>query len=473
MHNEQCYNAPITLRSVITEQASENRSATIFVCLAEIRAINMKKILNNSGKGSQSSSTRRKFVKNLASTAALGATLPMSTFAIGKPTPTLRVLGTHVTLQDELRQRAMQDLGINLQFEPKGSAAVLQKASMDPSSFDLYEQWSNSINVLWRSQAIQSIDKTKITHWNEINSLTKTGKITEQAKIGAGDAPYKLLHVQDDNKLGTQESDKISFLPYVHNVDSFGYNTSKIAQGIPYKTESWAWLLDSQHRGKVAIVNAPTIGLFDLALAVRAKGLMQFDDIGAMSKNELDQLFDILIDYKQQGHFSGFWTSVPESVRFMRSNRVYIESMFSPAVSQLNGQNIPVTFAAPKEGYRGWHGVMCLSSKTTGRIKDVAYEYMNWWLSGWPGAFIARQGYYISNHPRSQKYMTNAEYDYWYRGLAATQDLRGTDGKVSVKKGNRRTGGSYEKRFENVAVWNTVMPTYEYSLQKWYEFLSA
>jgi len=150
-----------------------------------------------------------------------------------------------------------------------------------------------------------------------------------------------------------------------------------------------------------------------------------------------------------------------------------IESMFSPAVSALNGKNIPVTYAAPKEGYRGWHGVMCLSSSTQGREKDAAYEYMNWWLSGWAGAFIARQGYYISNPQRSKAELSPEEWDYWYQGKSATRDLTGTDGKVSVRKGESRRGGSYEKRLSNVAVWNTVMPTYEYSLQKWYEFISA
>jgi putative spermidine/putrescine transport system substrate-binding protein len=33
----------------------------------------------------------------------------------------------------------MKDLGINIVFEPKGSAAVLQKAASRPGSFDLYE----------------------------------------------------------------------------------------------------------------------------------------------------------------------------------------------------------------------------------------------------------------------------------------------------------------------------------------------
>lgn len=417
--------------------------------------------------------SRRNTLKNIALGSVAATAAVKAPYVFSRNKVTVRVLGTHVTLQEELREKAMADLGINLVFEPKGSAAVVQKASMFPESFDLFEQWSNSINVLWQSGAIQSIDKSRITNWNEVNDLTKTGKLMPGAKLGAGDAPYKLLHVQPDNTLGETHTNNISFLPYVHNVDSYGYNTDVIPEGVPYKTESWGWLLDKKHSGKVGIVNAPTIGLFDLALAAQANGLMTFSNIGAMSKQELDQLFRILIDLKQSGHFSGFWTSVPESVEFMQSNRVVIESMFSPAVSALNGQNIPVRYAAPKEGYRGWHGVMCLSSTTHGRVKDAAYDYMNWWLSGWPGAFIARQGYYISNPQRAKNYLSQAEWDYWYAGKAATEQLRGTDNKVSVQAGDIRTGGSYETRFSNVAVWNTVMPTYDYSIQKWYEFINA
>lgn len=416
---------------------------------------------------------KRQTLKTLAKTGLLTGVGIQAPYVFARTKTTIRILGTHVTLQEELRQKAMDDLGINIQFEPKGSAAVLQKASMSPNSFDLYEQWSNSINVLWLSGSIQAIEKRRIEHWGEINSLTKTGKLNPTAKLGAGDAPYKLLHVQADNQLGSQPTENISFLPYVHNVDSFGYNTRVIPKGVPYETESWGWLLDEAHSGKVGIVNAPTIGLFDLALAAQARGLATFKDIGSLSKNELNHLFKVLIELKKSGHFSGFWTSVPESVQFMARGRVVIESMFSPAVSALNGQNIPVTYATPKEGYRGWHGVMCLSSSTQGREKDAAYDYMNWWLSGWPGAFIARQGYYISNPERSRSYLSEAEWNYWYQGQPATEALQGTDGKISVEPGELRAGGSYEKRFSNVAVWNTVMPTYEYSLQKWYEFISS
>lgn len=417
--------------------------------------------------------SRRRFLSltgKSAVTIAAGAKAP---FIHAQGRPKIRVLGTHVTLQEELRQRAMSDLGIEIVFEPGGSAAVLQKASLNAQAFDLYEQWSNSINILWRAGTIQAIDKNRLQYWPEINSLTKTGRLTADAKIGAGDAPYKLLHVQPDGSLGADHTDQISFLPYVHNVDSFGYNTRVIAKGIPYETESWGWLLDEKYSGKVGIVNAPTIGVFDLALACQAKGLMNFEDIGSISKRELDEMFQILIQFKRDGHFSGYWTSVPESVQFMASGRVDIQSMFSPGISALKGQGVPVVYAAPKEGYRGWHGVMCLSQASQGRAKDAAYDYMNWWLSGWPGAFIARQGYYISNPERSLNYLDQSEWDYWYLGKPAKTDLKGTDGKISVKKGEVRSGGSYIRRFSNVAVWNTVMPTYDYSLQKWYEFISS
>ncbi len=403
---------------------------------------------------------------------AAGAALTVKApFVHAKKRQTLRVLGTHVTLQEELRIRAQKELDIDIIFEPGGSAEVLQKASSTPDSFDLYEQWSDSMNVLWRSDAIQPIEIERLTYWKEINNLTKTGYISENSKIGAGDAPHKLIYVQNDGTLGSKSTEKISFLPYVHNTDSFGYDTRHIERGIPYETESWGWLFDDKYKGKVALVNAPTIGIFDAALAAQAKGLMTFKDIGNMTHDEVDQLFNIMIELKQNGHFSGLWNSVPESVEFFSSGRTVIASMFSPGVSSLNGRNIPVVYAAPKEGYRAWHGVMCLSSKTEGYAKEAAYKYMNWWLSGWPGAFIARQGYYISNPQRSRDLLTEDEWNYWYAGKPTNVSLKNTQGQIATHPDDIRNGGSYENRFSNVAVWNTVMDTYEYSLPRWHEFI--
>tara|TARA_R110002111_G_scaffold66407_7_gene108228 strand:- start:1904 stop:3178 length:1275 start_codon:yes stop_codon:yes gene_type:complete len=417
--------------------------------------------------------SRRDFLKKSGSACIGIGLLNKSPLVYSKNKYTIRVLGTHVTLQEELRQKAMADLGINIIFEPGGSAQVLHKASTRPETFDVYEQWSNSINILWQAGAIQPLETSRIKYWDNVNTLTKTGRLIDSAGIGAGDAPHRILWVQKDGSLGVNPTNKISFLPYVHNADSIGYNSAVISDGIPYETESWGWLLDEKYRGKVAIINAPTIGLFDLVLAAQAKGLMTFNDIGNLTRFELDGLFKILLEYKKQGHFRGMWSSVPQSIDFMEKDGVVVESMFSPGVAALNGKGIPCTYAAPKEGYRAWHGVMCLSSKTHGATKDAVYEFMNWWLSGWAGAFIARQGYYISTPQLSEYYLSDDEWNYWYQGKKTKTDLSNTSGEVSIKAGSLRTGGSYEKRFSNIAVWNTVMDTYEYSLLKWREFILA
>lgn len=417
--------------------------------------------------------SRRRFLHQSIKGASLGLATINAPYVIANTKPTLRVMGTHVTLQEEIREKAMADLGITLEFEARGEAELVQKATTHPEEFDLYEQWTDSIKTLWQAEAIQPIETKRLHFWDEINDISKKGRITPEAPIGLGDAPYKILNVQTDGSLGTSFTGNISFLPYVHNVDSFGYNTNVIPKGVPYETESWGWLLDPKWKGKVGIVNAPTIGIFDLALAAEARGLMKFADMSNMAIEEIDKLFGILIELKKQKHFAGFWNTVPQSVDFMTSGRVVIESMFSPGVSSANGKGTPVTYAAPKEGYRAWHGVMCMSRECKGQVKDAAYEYMNWWLSGWAGAFIARQGYYISNPERSRPLLSADEWDYWYGGKPASKPLKGTDGKISVQAGDIRTGGSYVNRFSHVAVWNTVMDNYEYSLQRWYEFLVA
>lgn len=418
---------------------------------------------------------RRGFLRRAATLAAA----PASTLAFPailsarERKPRLRVLGTHVTLQEPIRQQAERDLGIEIEFRPGGSAEVLLNAATDPETFDIYEQWSNSIKLLWQAGTIQAVDARRIERWDEVNGLSKTGRLLPDAPIGAGDAPFRLLYVQRNNTLGSTPTDALSFLPYVHNTDSFGYDTRHVREGIPYETESWGWLLDPAHRGKVAIINAPTIGLFDLVLAAQARGLIDFADLGNPSREELDALFDAIVAMKREGHFRGFWSSVPQSVRLMSRAEVHVQSMFSPAATLLRGAGIPCVFAAPREGYRAWHGVMCLSSACQGEALDIAYAFMNWWLSGWPGAFIARQGYYIANPQRSRAFMSAAEWDYWYAGKPAAEPLANTEGVTAVREGELRTGGSYEQRFSHVAVWNSVIDSYEHSLLRWKEFLLA
>ena len=59
-----------------------------------------------------------------------GVVAAKAPFVFAKNRTKLRVLGTHVTLQETIRKEAEDDLGIDIEFEPGGGAAVLPKASI-------------------------------------------------------------------------------------------------------------------------------------------------------------------------------------------------------------------------------------------------------------------------------------------------------------------------------------------------------
>lgn len=427
-------------------------------------------------KGAGGSIGRRRFLQGTAAAVAAGglsAPIIHAPYVHAQGKATLRVTGTGVTLIEVIRKQAEQDLGIALEFDVKDGVAAQQKAITQPQAYDIYDQWFNSIDLVWPSKSLQPIDVNRIALWNEVNNVTKTGRITADAPIGDGDAPVRKIYVQDDNSLGATASERISLLPFTHNVDSFGYNTDIVPRGTAYEGESWAWMFDDAWAGKVALLNDPAIGLMDAALAAKATGQADFEDIGNMTRDEIDTLVDLLIEKKRAGHFRAFWSSFTESVNLMASGEVVLESMWSPAVTALRIQGVPVVYAAPKEGYRAWHGGMGLSARAEGRVLDAAYEYMNWWLSGWPGAVMARQGYYMSVTERVRAHLSPAEWDYWYEGKPAAEDLKGPGGDVAVRAGETRNGGSYWQRMSNIAVWNSVMDQHPYLVRRWNEFLLA
>src|SRR3546814_2953153 len=78
----------------------------------------------------------------------------------------------------------------------------------------------------------------------------------------------------------------------------------------------------------------------------------------------------------------------------MASGEVVIQSMWSPAVTAVRAKGIPCVYQPLKEGYRAWGGGLGLAKHLSGLELEAAYEYINWYLSGWVGAYLNRQGYY-------------------------------------------------------------------------------
>jgi putative spermidine/putrescine transport system substrate-binding protein len=437
----------------------------------------------------QSTSTRRAFLKGSAAlgAAALGAQAaaggidahsdaPVLSKRSAFPAPaflqgtTLRVVGTGVTLLDPIKEQAEQDLGITLEYDVRDGLSAQQIAVTQPQAWDVYDQWFNSVKIVWGAGVCQPVDVTRLPQWENVSPLTKVGKINDDAKVGDGDAPVRLLYVQDDGSLRSDPTDQVSMLPLTFNVDAFGYHSEEVSND---DAQTWAIFFDPDYKGQVGLYNDPATGLMDLALGAQAAGLATFDNIGNMVREEIDAILSLLIEQKQAGQFRAFWNSFDESVNLMASGEVVVESMWSPAVTALRVRGVPVIYASPQEGYRGWHGGIMINGQAEGATLDAVYEYIDWWMNGWAGALVARQGYYFSIPENAKEHLSQAEWDYWYGGQPAAEDMLAPDGGVVAKQGEVRDGGSYETRMSNIAVWNSVMDEHQYLVSKWNEFLAS
>lgn len=383
----------------------------------------------------------------------------------------LRVLGTSVTLLESLRRAARDDLGIAIDYQVLSGFEAQRQAVIEPASFDVYDQWFHSIDYLWPTGALQAIDIARIERWDEINALPKTGRLAPDARYGQGCNPVTRLYVQADGALGETPSRQVSMLPLTHNADSYAYLPAELSRLLGNIPESWTWLLSPRCKGRAALQADAAIGALDVALALQAGGEMHFDDIGNLSIEEIDGMIELLIVRKKAGLFAGFWDDCGQAANLMARKRVAIQSHWSPAAQEYEKAGLDYRIASPAEGYRAWYGGLGLSSRLRGDKLDAAYRYLNWWLSGRAGAVMARQGIYIANPERSRAYLTPAEWDYWYGGQPAREDLPGTGGNILVRRGSVRDGGSYERRMSRVAVWNTVMDEHNYLVRKWAEFM--
>ena len=383
----------------------------------------------------------------------------------------LRVLGTFISLLEAVRVRASADLGFDIEFESLDFPTCQRKAALAPESYDVYDQTFHNLSIVWHWGALQPLDADLLKRWDAVGPLTKLGGVDKYANRGVGDVPMNKLYVQPDHSLGSEPTRYIAMLPTVHQFDSFGYDR-RVFNGDAPPRESWAMLFDPRAKGRLALVDEPAIGLFDAALAAEALGVVKFDNIANMSPAELTKLFEFLRAKLEEGFFLPCWTTSREAADLFRRGEAAIQSMWSPAYAELGPADY-VREAAPEEGYRAWHGGMSLARHVSGAELRMAYEYMDWWLSGWAGATMARQGYYISVPAAAKAHMTPAEWDYWYDGREAAEDLVGVDGEtVIVRRGAKRSGGAYLERARRIAVWNTVMDEHNYASRLWARFVA-
>lgn len=384
----------------------------------------------------------------------------------------LRILCTEITPYRQLQARAQAELGFELSFIQRDFQTAQRIAATEPDSYDIYDQCFHNLDIVWHWRAVQAIDIERIDLWSKINGLTKYGRIGLTAAVAVGDAPVSRLYVQDDQSLSSMPTGKISMLPTAHNFDSFGINETASGIDVDADVHSWSELLNPRWFGRVAIVDEPAIGVFDIALAARSAGRIEFDDIGNMSVEEIDALIDFATELRDSGHLATFWRTTEEATGLMESGETWISSMWSPSVVALKSRQRTIRQAVPVEGYRAWHGGLCLARHLRGHRLDRAYAYLNWFISGWPGSILARQGYYMSVDGRVREFLDEDEWNYWYNGQPAGRPLPDPSGRPAIREGAIRSGGPYWKRASHIALWNSTMDEHNYLVRRWNHFIS-
>eukprot|EP01034_Spumella_vulgaris_P042860 gene42860-53179_t len=232
-----------------------------------------------------------------------------------------------------------------------------------------------------------------------------------------GTAPKKVIYLEGEKskKFATAPTQFMSLIPTVYNADTLGIRPDLIKRPI----NSWAELLNPEFKGKTAILNIPSIGIMDAAMVVEAMGIYKYPDKGNMTKKEIDLTIKTLIEAKKQGQFRALWKDFNESVNLMASGEVVIQSMWSPAVTAVRTKGIACNFQPLKEGYRAWAAGFGLPATLSGRKLDGAYEFINWFLDGWAGAYLNRQGYYSAVLDTAKAKMEAYEWAYWMEGKPA------------------------------------------------------
>ncbi|MBD2113685.1 MULTISPECIES: ABC transporter substrate-binding protein [Cyanophyceae] len=385
---------------------------------------------------------------------------------------TLRLIGTGVSQINDIRDKAQEDLGFKFDMRALSTEENNQIAITQPGQYDIFDGEYFSLPLVVPSGNLQPIDIKRITNYDKIVSFFRTGEFKGMpVEKSQGTAPFKVQYLAgaDSKEFSDTPTDYATLIPFQYNADTLGYRPDLVGRTI----ESWGELFNEEFKGKTSILDIPQIGIMDAAMVAESLGLMTFADKGNMTKAEIDQIIEILKEQKANGQFRAFWKTFDESVNLMSSGEVVLQSMWSPAVTAVQSQGTECIYAPLKEGYRGWGGGIGLSKNLEGVNLDAAYEYINWMLDGWVGAFLGRQGYYSAAPETARKFMSTSEWDFWYEGKPAAEDIVDPFGKTLAKAGAARDGGSFDERFGNIVCWNSTMEENTYLVQKWNEFIAS
>ncbi len=364
----------------------------------------------------------------------------------------LRTVGLSVTVQERI---------LNDFKEKSGVGAVSGKADIFPNTqtellsgsnaYDVWETIGERLPAMTITKTIKPIPTASLSNWGNIRpTFTDTDPRMEpraqiSGQIWADEAKTQLWMV-----------------PTVYNFDSIGYRPDLVDAE---EANTWTALFDPKFKGKTGLNVDPLIAFGQAVLAMTSLGLLENENPGNPTIEEIDEAAKFLVAKKKEGQFRALWGDFGELVNLLASGEMILADAWQPAVMAVKAQGIECSYAVPREGYRAWSIGNSLIANSPN--EDAVVAYCDYWLSGPPAITVSEQGYY-SPTTNIKDVMDADKYGFWYEGkpwVGATD--RG------IKEGDLRDGGSLEQRAAHVKYWHQWPDEYDHLISKWDEFLSA
>ena len=167
--------------------------------------------------------SRRSFIQTAAAgvaTGVMGNALPRRAHAADG----LRSIGLGVSEINEVQEKATKDLGFHIAGQAMGYGECLTKLLNQNDQYEIGEWYYHDLALLQPAKAFQPVDTQRIKDWDKVTNLTKTGKLTPEASVGQGAAPYKWMWCDENGGKVQGPSRYVIMVPAWHNADSMGYN---------------------------------------------------------------------------------------------------------------------------------------------------------------------------------------------------------------------------------------------------------
>ena len=318
----------------------------------------------------------------------LGGTAPVDVSG------SLRVLAYAPLYTPESYTTALKaDLGIDLEVSLGGAGTIgidiIAAKARDWDTAIIWGAWGQAVIGAEDGSLVQNIPVGSVPKWNNNNvaPLYQDPKAVIGEKLGQ----VLLNDTWAPGKVGSE----FTGLPIMWGVDSYAINPEFVDKD----PGTWGAMFDRQYKGKVAIIDIPTVALPMYAMYLVGSGQMaEPNEIHNLTTSEVDVVADFLAGHAAAGQFKGYWSDFGTSLNLMVSREVWLEDCWNSAVFAARSSGVPAYYLSPKEGVIGWFGTEHILAGCAEADLPRAYAYLNHRLGGKFAKDMALQAYQTATY---------------------------------------------------------------------------